>query len=56
MALGVTILMESFLPNNLAGLAKTASVFDTPVVLSTIAEIYDGPLFLEISEVIQQEG
>ena len=51
MALGVNSIDDETLRNNVAGLAKAAKAFDVPVVLSTISEAYDGPLFDEILDV-----
>ena len=54
MALGVNSIDGEQLRNNVAGLAKTGRAFDVPVVLSTISEGLDGPLFDEIQDVFPE--
>ena len=54
MALGVNSIDDETLRNNVAGLAKAAKAFNVPVVLSTISEVYDGPLFDEILDVFPE--
>ena len=54
MALGVNSIDDETLRNNVAGLAKTAKAFGVPVVLSTISEAYDGPLFSDVGDVFPE--
>ena len=54
MALGVNSIDGEQLRNNVAGLAKTGRAFDVPVVLSTVSEGLDGPLFDEIQDVFPE--
>ncbi|UPM44798.1 hydrolase [Halocatena salina] len=55
MVLGVNTIETGALQNNVGGLAKTADVYDIPVVLSTIGREHNGPLFEEIRDVLSDE-
>lgn len=55
MAFGVSSIDGQTLVNNAAGLAKSAKVFNVPVVLTSVAEkSFSGPTFSQIREVFPQ--
>lgn len=52
MAFAVQSIDRTLLTNNVAGLAKTAKVFNVPTILTTVAaKSFSGPLFPEITKV-----